>query len=404
MADVNSKDLLERYLAGEPVDREQLEAVINNEANAELIKEIFREKINAETQSAYDPIRFDPIFNKIINIDKNNIIPISDQPSRFAFLRAKWIKYAAAVLIIAGIGAYLWNISKPKTEKPTYAEALVGEAEILPGSDRALLTLADGSTIELDSASNGQLATQGNSSIIKKDGQIVYNYERHSGAPEANPESLSNKLSYNTMSTPRGGQYKLTLSDGTHVWLNAASSITYPTVFNDKTRPVSITGEVYFEIAINKSQPFIVTSSDGSITEVLGTSFNTNAYPNENAVRTTLIEGSVKITSSNNSKILSPGQQAVITEKIIIDTGVNPAQVIAWKNGVFNFNNADLPTVMRQLERWYDIDVEYRGKTNQQFRFQGKFQRSLTLSQVLKILERMEVKFRLEGKKLIVNP
>ncbi len=183
----------------------------------------------------------------------------------------------------------------------------------------------------------------------------------------------SGEASYNTMSTPRGGQYQLILSDGTRVWLNAASSITYPTSFIEKTRIVSITGEVYFEDSKKPKTTFLVEVADGSKTEVLGTSFNINAYPNETFTRATLIEGKIKVSKNQLNRTLFPYEQAVIEESIIVDTSIDPEQTIASKNGVFNFKNADLPTVMRQLERWYDIEVVYKGKTNQQFSFQENY-------------------------------
>ncbi|MBO9572409.1 MAG: FecR domain-containing protein, partial [Chitinophagaceae bacterium] len=268
------------------------------------------------------------------------------QSSRFAL----WFRYAAAILIIFGIGAYLWNTLQKNKPLITQIKPVPVKNDILPGSNKALLTLADGSTITLDSAANGQLATQGNSKIIKKDGVISYSVGQpipsHGGVVSPNGGTgvgSVQRLSYNTMSTPKGGQYQLTLADGTRVWLNAASSITYPTAFNNKIREVSITGEAYFDVAKNKSQPFIVKTNEEQVT-VLGTEFNINAYPDEIS-KTSLINGSVKI----GAQILQPGE-AFINNKII---KTNITQDIAWKNGVFDFNDLNGEQAMRQLSRWY---------------------------------------------------
>jgi transmembrane sensor len=329
---------------------------------------------------------------------------------RVHFLKTAWFRYAAAIiLLVSGIAVYYFINNETIIEKPK--PVIARTEEILPGSDKAILTLSNGEKIKLNSSAS-ETITDGSLVIKNNSGQLIYDSERGSFSPfekggsgdEHNATLRGGFTNYNTMSTPRGGQYKLTLFDGTKVWLNAESSITYPIVFNEKTREVSITGEAYLEVAQNSKNPFNVKLNDGGIINVLGTSFNINSYSNENIIKATLISGSIKVSKNNIAKILKPSQQALINEKINIDTNIDPEKVIAWKNGVFNFNDAGLPEVMRQLERWYDIKVEYAGKTNQQFRFRGELQRNLTLSQVLKVLERMEVKFRLEGKKLIVNP
>ncbi|MBO9571627.1 MAG: FecR family protein [Chitinophagaceae bacterium] len=318
---------------------------------------------------------------------------------RVHFLKTAWFRYAAAILIIAGIGAYLWNInSKVKTEDTKIANTNTIK-EILPGGQRALLTLADGSTIELDSASNGQLATQGSSKIIKlEDGQLVYSAKppipSRGGvvSPDGETGVGSVQRATNTMSTPRGGQYQLTLSDGTKVFLNAASSITYPAVFNNKTREVKITGEVYFDVSKDPSKPFIVKSGSDQLT-VLGTAFNINNYPDEIS-KTSLIEGAVKI----NDQTLKPGQ-AYSQGKL---TTTNIQQDIAWMKGYFDFNGADLPSVMRQLSRWYNIEIKYSGKIPD-VKFVGKLSRDLNLSQVLETLNDMGIKYSIERTTLTIK-
>ncbi|HVK49133.1 MAG TPA: FecR domain-containing protein, partial [Pseudobacter sp.] len=210
---------------------------------------------------------------------------------------------------------------------------------------------------------------------------------------------------FNSMSTPKGRQYNLTLPDGTQVWLNSESSIRYPTVFNGKERRVEVTGEAYFSVSRNNKMPFIVNVDRQADIQVLGTEFNVNSYANEASINTTLLEGSVRVKANKLSQILTPGQQAQVGQdkKIRLVKDVDIDKVIAWKNGYFNFNDADLHEIMRQLERWYDIEVVY-AKPVQPVEFRGKLERSLSLSQVLEGLQLMQVKFRIEGRKVIIEP
>jgi len=314
---------------------------------------------------------------------------------RVHFMRRSGWWAAAAIILLLGAGAYFWS-NKPA--QPVAVAKTPVQKDILPGSNKAVLTLAGGQTILLDSAANGTLTTQGGAQVIKQDdGQLAYtNDKTGKEAP----------LIYNTLSTPRGGQYRLTLPDGTDVWLNAASSITYPTTFTGRDRSVSITGEVYFEVAKDKSKPFHVKVNDMSVT-VLGTHFNINAYDNEKNVKTTLLEGSVEVSREGDAKTIQPGQQAQVSaaggSPIRVVSDVNTGQVVAWKNGYFDFRDADLPAVMRQLERWYNIQVTYKGEVPD-YAFRGKLQRNLNLSQMLRILDETEVKYKLEGRTLTVRP
>jgi ferric-dicitrate binding protein FerR (iron transport regulator) len=264
---------------------------------------------------------------------------------------------------------------------------------VLPGGNRALLTLANGSSIVLDSAADGILAQQGNTRIKKLNGgQIVYS------VPGMKPEAVF----YNVLTTPRGGQYRLALPDGSQVWLNAASSIRYPTAFTGRERRVEITGEAYFEIAKNPQMPFYVKVNDMQV-EVLGTHFNVMAYANEDAVRTTLLEGSVKVNRGSSTVFLKPGQQSALGEKgaVSVIDGADTEEAVAWKNGLFEFDNVSIETVLRQISRWYDVDVQYEGNTMPSH-FGGQISRYSNLSQVLKILELSGIHFRIEGKRLIV--
>jgi transmembrane sensor len=272
------------------------------------------------------------------------------------------------------------------------------QTDIAPGGDKAVLTLSDGSTILLDNAQNGNVAQQGNTKVIKLDnGQLAY-------SPSRSKMGLGGEVLYNTIATPKGGQYQIVLPDGTRVWLNAASSIKFPTVFSGATRNVEMTGEVYLEIAKSAKQPFSVTTGKTTI-QVLGTSFNINAYSDEEAEKTTLIEGKVKVLKGNSEAILLPGQQAQITQqKLSVVRDADIEKVMAWKNGLFNFNGAGVEEVMRQLSRWYDIEVVYE-KDVPDIEFIGKMSKNVSLSGVLKGLEGAGVHFRIEkGRKLIIFP
>jgi len=320
-----------------------------------------------------------------------------EQPMhRVLFLKRAALWWAAAaVLLLFAVSAY-FLVRKPATAPPVIVDNPV-QKDILPGSNKAVLTLAGGETIVLDSAAKGTLAQQGATRIVKMaDGQLSYTSD--------NAQKQAAVL-YNTLSTPRGGQYRLSLPDGTEVWLNAASSITYPTVFAAAERNVSITGEVYFEVAKDKTRPFRVTANAMTV-EVLGTHFNVNAYPNEADTKTTLLEGSVLVNKGGATKRLRPGQQAQVSHnqpEVKLVNDVNTNQVVAWKNGLFDFNDADLATVLRQVERWYDIQVQYKTDLPR-FAFQGKLQRSLNLSQILRVLTENEINYTMEGHTLVIKP
>lgn len=262
--------------------------------------------------------------------------------------------------------------------------------DIAPGADKAILTLANGKQIVLTGAKNGAVADENDARIRKTaDGQLVY--ERLSG-------SESSSL-YNNITTPRGGQYTIMLSDGTKVILNAASSLKYPTTFKGAERTVELTGEGYFEVAHHKSRPFKVIS-EGQTVEVLGTHFNINAYADEPNVKTTLLEGSVDV----NGTLIKPNQQAIFSAgNQIVVKQVDPANVVAWKDGLFKFDHTDLKTAMRQIARWYDVEIIYEGDVDNE-QFYGKIERSYTLSEVLKVLELSKVHFKIAGRKIIVTP
>jgi ferric-dicitrate binding protein FerR (iron transport regulator) len=294
-------------------------------------------------------------------------------------------RYAAAAVILLASAIFL--ITRNMTSRPTIAAVNPQPSiKIKPGTQKAMLTLADGTVVTLDSTANGKIAQQGATQVLKlANGQIRYQ--------TANTTAGQDKVAYNVMSTPMGGQYQLTLPDGSNVWLNAGSSITYPTAFPGNSREVKITGEVYFEVAKDKNRTFRVTAGDQEI-EVLGTHFNINAYTDEVHIKTSLLEGAVKV----NKVLLQPGQ--AFTHGRVEPTNVD--QDVAWKNGVFNFDNENLAQVMRQLARWYDLEIVYPQGIPQK-EYGGEIGRNLTLDQVLKGLENSGVHFQLQGRRLIVK-
>jgi ferric-dicitrate binding protein FerR (iron transport regulator) len=330
----------------------------------------------------------------------------------------QWMRYAAVaagLFLISSAGYFLLHKKgtghlTPLTNKSHSIQ------DIPPGKKKAVLTLADGSGIVLDSAHNGAIALQGNAKVVKlSNGQLQYE--------SAIVNRQSAVIAYNTLTTPKGGQYQLVLSDGSKVWLNAASSIRYPTAFTGNERRVEITGEAYFEVVHNSKMPFKVEKGEMTV-EVLGTHFNINAYEDESAIQTTLLQGRVKVVNRpsyakasageakgkgqrakmEQSVVLKPGQQAILSQtshasQII---PVQTDEVLAWKNGLFQFHNAGLPAVLRQISRWYDVDIRYEGEMPVR-EFEGKIQRSLTLLQVLKILEKNQVHLTLQGRTIIVK-
>lgn len=310
--------------------------------------------------------------------------------------KMRWFRLtaAAAVLIALAAGSYIYFAPG---KKETIATIQPNQIDIAPPStNKAVLTLSNGTKIEIDSIDNGMIALQGNVRIIKQsNGEITY------------AGSDAKEVSYNTLDVPRGSKpLSLTLSDGSQVWLNVGSSLTYPTAFTGKQRKVKISGEAYFEIAHNAKMPFIVQHDDVTVS-VLGTHFNVNTYEDETEERITLLEGSVRVNKKMVSQLLKPGQQATIINKIsdikVLDN-VNMDEVIAWKNGKFKFvENTDIGPIMRQISRWYNVDIEYKGRVNQ--RFWGSISKDVNVSRVLEILEATGgVKFKVEGNKITVMP
>lgn len=329
-----------------------------------------------------------------------NVIPI--------YRKRTW-QIAASLFILLGAGAWfvLNRSSSNNTEPIVTAETKT--TPILPGGNKATLTLADGTTIVLDTAGNTTLAQQGATKIIKlNNGELAYKDASQKGATASGL--------YNTIRTPNGGQYQVILPDGTRAWLNAASVLRFPITFTGNERKVQLSGEAYFDVAKNSDMPFrVITENEqnhelGRV-EVLGTEFNVNAYNDEPTVKTTLVEGKVKVSIADSSLrpvILTHGMQSSFSQeqqrgRNIMVREVDTDDVTAWKNGLFNFNNADIKTVMRQLARWYDVEVVYEGGLPNE-KFEGEIPRNSTLSEVFKILELSAVHFKVEGRKVTVMP
>lgn len=297
---------------------------------------------------------------------------------------------AAAVLCLLAAGLVYRYLKHDHT--PQIAASKPAPLDILPGGQKATLTLANGTVVVLDTTANGRLARQGNANVLKTNAGIL-TYQAISamaGAPS--------RVAYNVLSTPKGGEYQLTLSDGTKVWLNAASSIRYPTVFTGKERLVTVTGEAYFEVQHDSRMPFKVKAGN-EILEDLGTRFNVNAYNDEPTVKTTLLEGSIRVDHT----VLTPGQQAVVDAeghmRVIVEK--NPDDVISWTRGFFSFQNATLREVMRKLSRWYDIEVLYEDGSDNMQKFSGHIDRSLTLAELLNGLKQTKAHFRIDpGRKV----
>lgn len=303
------------------------------------------------------------------------------------------ISVAASIILCIGLAFLIY-----KSHNRPYFNQQIAAAQIHPGRNKAILTLGDGSKIALNDARNGTLARQGNTKIDKlSNGKLIYHRNDKRGAETT--------LLYNTMTTPRGGQYQVTLPDGTQVWLNAESSITYPTFFDGKKRDVTITGEAYFEVAKNKKMPFYVHSGDQTV-RVLGTHFNINSYGDEDGIKTTLLEGSVKVFLTNQElpgTVIKPGEQAHLRNGGFNVSTVDTDEVVAWKNGITSFNNADIKSVMRQLSRWYDVEVKYEPNLPERA-FSGEISRTANLSEVFKILKMSNINFKVEGRTIIVSP
>jgi len=334
----------------------------------------------------------DHVFSRIV---KTTPLPATRTPVR---RMPAWIGWAAAAAVILAS-----LVSLPYLRSSKHSPAIVAgqspKYDAAPGKAAAVLTLADGRQIPLDSTGSGTIGRQGNNTVINLKGALAYNATRDPAR-----SSGTDRIAFNTLSTNASNQYQLILPDGSHIWLNAASSVKFPVSFSSRERSVEITGEAYFEIAKDARRPFLVHYKDMTV-QVLGTSFNVNAYADEQSVATTLLDGSVKVLRGNDHTMLAPTQQVQLSSagmKVLSD--INTDEIVAWKDNEFYFRKADIRGIMRQLARWYNIKVDYEGQ-NITERFYARIPRSVPLSQVLKALSLTgKVHFRMGDRTVTVYP
>ncbi len=397
MNDEIFEDLVDQYLTGtispegkiklaqlleQPKYRQELELLMEETFRSEVFLNDENPKLRSEIQ--------DWLRKKITEAEGAKTAELQ---STAPVKKLRGFKYAAAaaIILMLGIGSYFAFLNNNQKND------IVKTPEIRdikpPASAKAVITLANGQQIVLDSAGNGTLATQGNVNVVKlADGKVAY---------QTAGGEIIKKLEYNTLSNPRGSKViDMMLSDGSHVWLNSGSSITFPIAFVGEDRKITVDGEAYFEVTHNALRPFIVSKGETSV-RVLGTHFNVNAYSDEEDIKVTLLEGSVKVSKGNASGLLIPGQEARINENIKVKD-VDVDEVISWKVGIFLLDNTDLPTIMRQISRWYDVNVVYEGKVPST-KFGGGVSKDQPLSKILEILERYGLHFELDGKTLKVK-
>jgi transmembrane sensor len=389
------KRLILNYLRNEITDaeRRELDEWLAESTDNQLLFDQINDPVQVgEALSKMDAMHEEEIWARI------SVPTPAGRPGIRRILR--YGSVAAAVLFLTA-GIYFWR--QFQTERKLPVARTASPHDVPPGRNRAILTLSNGAQIVLDSAHAGDLAQQGTSRVLKTDsGQITYN------AINEKPTAIL----YNTLTTPRGGQYQLTLPDGTRVWLNAASSITYPTAFTGAERKVVMTGEAYFEVTENASRPFKVVIGDKEEIDVLGTNFNANGYEDEREMKTTLLDGSVRVNSlvgvnTNKTKlsvVLKPGQQAQLGTSLKVKDDADIEEAVAWKNGKFIFTGNDIASVMRQIGRWYNVEIKYKGDF-EGVELVGVISRNKNVSEILRMLEQTRaVKFTVEGRAITVFP
>lgn len=400
MSNDHLKYLLQQFAAdaSTPAEVRELLGWVRKSKDDTLLKAKIKELWDAHGSGGELPnVDWNAVYTKIIQTPVIRRRPV-------------WWKYTAAAAVVLAVSTtgYFWlnrTDVQPLAHLITQSPA---HDEIVPGGDKAVLTLADGTHIVLDSAGAGTLSQQGNMKIVKlSNGQVSYQFASNNATPAA-----SGKILYNTISTPRGGQYNIVLSDGSKVWLNAASSLRFPAAFNGNERNVELTGEGYFEVAHNPAKPFRV-AVNGMTVKVLGTHFNINAYSDDRDTKTTLLEGSVEVETGSQRRTIVPGEQARVSNtsgesgstKINI-RNVDVDDVVAWKNGRFIFRDDNIQAVMRQLSRWYNVSVTYEGDvTNEEFVGVINRSRYENISQILNMLERTRtVSFVVIGSHVTVKP
>ena len=393
--------LLQKHLAGTLTDAEKtelgtyLDKKQSREAVTPVIEELLKQHNSAQP---VDESRFMPLVNAILSAD---VIEGEESSGSVKKLRSSrstskrmWLA-AIALFIVAAAGLYFYYF-----DRSTFAGAIGASAPLTndaaPGGNKGVLTVSDGSEFSLDSVKDGFIIQQGNVKVYKDEkGTLTYK-----GSSEMNETIL-----FNTVMTPRGGQYQIQLSDGSRVKLNSFSSITYPVWFTGNERNVTVTGEAYFEVAENAKMPFIVNAYDVRV-EVKGTDFNIKAYSDEPVIETTLLKGDLAVGNNSGTHALEPLQQGRFdkTGNFSLKKNVNTTEIIAWRNGFFQFNSENLKSVLRQLSRWYDVDIIYEPRSPVNKEITGEIRRNVKLSEVVKMLQKNEVRCIVEGKALIVLP
>ncbi|WP_316839338.1 FecR family protein [Pedobacter gandavensis] len=337
-------------------------------------------------QSPFSSIQEDRILHTVLNVKT------PAKQMKIAGAKKLWtrLSIAASIVLCMGISFYAYQTYSYKKGQEL-AASLIG-----PGTHKARLVLSNGQVILLDTLKNGSQTLEAGIQITKtKDGQLIY---------KINDQQGRNASLINTIETPRGGQYQVQLPDGTAVWLNAASSLKYSGAFKDKKREVTLSGEAYFEVAHRANQPFLVHTQN-QVVEVLGTHFNINAYPDEETQVTTLLQGMVKTSSKSKALILKPGQQSVLNQKRaeLKMEEADTETVMAWKNGDFIFKDEDLASVMKKVERWYDVDVVFQDVDPKTIKLGGWVSRSKNISAVIKIIEPIAgIQIKIEGRRVTV--
>lgn len=393
------KVLFEQYLNDSlsPDDLLELQAAIKDDRYQPLFDELLKNAFKEPAFAEIDDEARQSVFNAINSRISQQEIDQLRINSQRRLIPYKWLAGVAALLFVAlGTGWFLVqhsnrNHNGHQQKENTYAQ------NIKPGINKATLTLANGKQLVLTDSLQGQLANEAGVKVSKtKKGEIVYTVVQDKGSGQQ-------ALQYNILTTRRNEQFQVVLPDGSHVWLDAASSLKYPVAFTGNERKVELTGQGYFEVAHNAAKPFIVKTNKTEV-QVLGTHFNVSAYDDDRDTKTTLLEGSVRIKSNNATAMLKPGGQAVLNDKgqLTVNKDVDTEMEIAWKNGLFDFKKAGIEEIMARASRWYDINVKYEGKIPAT-KLTGKISRNVDISGLLGILQFEGIKVRVEGRNVIVT-
>ena len=388
---------------------QELSMLIKEDHTFHLTRQVEKEllqELGDDATADYDIAYWDKIAGEILMADRPEGILAGLEKeagtNKITHLR-RWIP-AAAAMVILSVGLY-WFLHNSAHKPAEIAHAPLAFKDVAPGGNKAILTLADGTELPLDSAANGALTIQGTTKVVQAaGGQLMYT-QQHAAT------GTSTAFQYNTLRTPRGGLFQVVLPDGTKVWLNAASSLKYPVAFNGAFRKVELAGEAYFEVAHNPEKPFKVIVRTGNYNDsmevaVLGTQFNIMAYADETLIKTTLLEGAVKVSSNGNNKQLAPGQGADLDKQhhlLSFQPHADIEEAVAWKNGLIQLEGNDIASIMRMIARWYDVEVVFTAPVPTHLR--GIIPRNVPISQVLKMMEMTgEVHFEMKGKQIIVSP